>query len=172
MGFVERLHVRATQDRVALGAPLADIYVPSWVAAQEEYLAVARMAEQDDAAAAFKVAQEQLHTLMARHELELRQRTDRQVLELQAMEARVAGAVKQAQAFSPELTAALLRLGDAQLLSSLAENFGGLAAVEGKALLETARKFLDFVPGSMLPVLKAPGQGSVVVPQAAEKTSG
>ena len=47
MGFVERLHVRATQDRVALGAPLADIYVPSWVAAQEEYLAVARMAEQD-----------------------------------------------------------------------------------------------------------------------------
>ncbi len=134
--------------------------------------AAARMAEQDDAAAAFKVAQEQLHTLMARHELELRQRTDRQVLELQAMEARVAGAVKQAQAFSPELTAALQRLGDAQLLSSLAENFGGLAAVEGKALLETARKFLDFVPGSMLPVLKAPGQGSVVVPQAAEKTSG
>jgi Cu(I)/Ag(I) efflux system membrane fusion protein len=47
MGFVERLHVRATQDRVALGAQLADIYVPSWVAAQEEYLAVARMAEQD-----------------------------------------------------------------------------------------------------------------------------
>jgi Cu(I)/Ag(I) efflux system membrane fusion protein len=47
MGFVERLHVRATQDRVAQGAPLADIYVPSWVAAQEEYLAVARMAEQD-----------------------------------------------------------------------------------------------------------------------------
>lgn len=47
LGFVERLHVRATQDRVAQGAPLADIYVPSWVAAQEEYLAVARMAEQD-----------------------------------------------------------------------------------------------------------------------------
>jgi Cu(I)/Ag(I) efflux system membrane fusion protein len=47
LGFVERLHVRATQDRVAQGAPLADIYVPNWVAAQEEYLAVARMAEQD-----------------------------------------------------------------------------------------------------------------------------
>jgi Cu(I)/Ag(I) efflux system membrane fusion protein len=47
MGFVERLHVRATQDRVAKGAPLADIYVPSWVAAQEEYLAVAHMAKQD-----------------------------------------------------------------------------------------------------------------------------
>ena len=47
LGFVERLHVRATLDRVAQGAPLADIYVPSWVAAQEEYLAVARMVEQD-----------------------------------------------------------------------------------------------------------------------------
>ncbi|PKO27943.1 MAG: efflux RND transporter periplasmic adaptor subunit [Betaproteobacteria bacterium HGW-Betaproteobacteria-9] len=47
LGFVERLHLRAAQDRVAKGAPLADIYVPSWVAAQEEYLAVARMAEQD-----------------------------------------------------------------------------------------------------------------------------
>jgi Cu(I)/Ag(I) efflux system membrane fusion protein len=29
-------------DRVSAGAPLAEIYVPDWVAAQEEYLAVAR----------------------------------------------------------------------------------------------------------------------------------
>jgi Cu(I)/Ag(I) efflux system membrane fusion protein len=43
MGFVEKLHVRATLDRVAAGAPLVDIYVPDWVAAQEEYLAVTRM---------------------------------------------------------------------------------------------------------------------------------
>ena len=42
-GFVEKLHVRATFDRVAAGAPLAEIYVPAWVAAQEEYLALARM---------------------------------------------------------------------------------------------------------------------------------
>ena len=47
MGFVERLHVRATLDRVVAGAPLAEIYVPDWVAAQEEYLAVARMAGSD-----------------------------------------------------------------------------------------------------------------------------
>lgn len=59
LGFVERLHVRATQDRVALGAPLADIYVPSWVAAQEEYLAVARMAEQDPQLATLRDAAEQ-----------------------------------------------------------------------------------------------------------------
>ncbi|MDP3085162.1 MAG: efflux RND transporter periplasmic adaptor subunit [Rubrivivax sp.] len=42
-GFVEKLFVRATLDRVAAGAALAEIYVPSWVAAQEDYLALLRM---------------------------------------------------------------------------------------------------------------------------------
>ena len=42
-GYVERLHVRATLDRVAKGQPLVDLYVPEWMAAQEEFLAVRRM---------------------------------------------------------------------------------------------------------------------------------
>jgi Cu(I)/Ag(I) efflux system membrane fusion protein len=42
-GFVERLHVRATLDRVAKGQPLVDLYVPDWIAAQEEFLSVRRM---------------------------------------------------------------------------------------------------------------------------------
>jgi Cu(I)/Ag(I) efflux system membrane fusion protein len=42
-GFVEKLHVRATLDRVAKGQPLVELYVPEWVAAQEEFLAVRRM---------------------------------------------------------------------------------------------------------------------------------
>ena len=42
-GYVERLHVRATLDRVAKGQPLADLYVPDWIAAQEEFLGVRRM---------------------------------------------------------------------------------------------------------------------------------
>jgi Cu(I)/Ag(I) efflux system membrane fusion protein len=42
-GFVERLHVRAELDRVARGAPLLDLYVPDWVAVQEDYLAALRM---------------------------------------------------------------------------------------------------------------------------------
>ena len=42
-GFVERLHVRATLDRVARGQPLVDLYVPEWIAAQEEYLSLRRM---------------------------------------------------------------------------------------------------------------------------------
>jgi membrane fusion protein, copper/silver efflux system len=42
-GFVERLHVRAPLDPVRRGQPLAELYVPDWVAAQEEYLGVMRM---------------------------------------------------------------------------------------------------------------------------------
>ena len=38
--FVERVHVRATLDRVHRGQPLADLYSPDWVAAQEEFLTV------------------------------------------------------------------------------------------------------------------------------------
>jgi membrane fusion protein, copper/silver efflux system len=39
-GFIERLRVRATLDAVRQGEPLADLYVPDWVASQVEYLAV------------------------------------------------------------------------------------------------------------------------------------
>lgn len=41
--FVERVHARATLDRVARGQPLAELYVPDWVAAQEDFLALRRM---------------------------------------------------------------------------------------------------------------------------------
>ena len=46
-GFVEKLHVRATLDRVSRGQPLLDLYVPEWVAAQEEYLGLARIKAPD-----------------------------------------------------------------------------------------------------------------------------
>lgn len=42
-GFVERLYVRAPLDPVRKGQALAELYVPEWVAAQEEYLSVKRM---------------------------------------------------------------------------------------------------------------------------------
>jgi Cu(I)/Ag(I) efflux system membrane fusion protein len=42
-GYVERLHVRATLDRVSKGQPLAELYVPEWIGAQEEFLSVRRM---------------------------------------------------------------------------------------------------------------------------------
>ena len=42
-GFVEKLYVRTVLDRVRKGQPLAQLYVPEWVAAAEEYLSVARM---------------------------------------------------------------------------------------------------------------------------------
>jgi Cu(I)/Ag(I) efflux system membrane fusion protein len=42
-GYVEKLHVRATLDRVRARAAAAELYVPEWVAAQEEYLSVRRL---------------------------------------------------------------------------------------------------------------------------------
>ena len=42
-GFVEKLHVRAPLDPVRKGQALADLYVPDWVAAQEEYLGARRI---------------------------------------------------------------------------------------------------------------------------------
>ncbi|MBA3773474.1 MAG: efflux RND transporter periplasmic adaptor subunit [Ramlibacter sp.] len=42
-GYVEGLRVRATLDRVTKGQVLAELYVPDWVAAQEEFLAVRRL---------------------------------------------------------------------------------------------------------------------------------
>jgi Cu(I)/Ag(I) efflux system membrane fusion protein len=44
-GWIERLHVRAVNDRVARGQALAEIYAPDLLAAQEEYLLL--MARQD-----------------------------------------------------------------------------------------------------------------------------
>ena len=85
----------------------------------------------------------------------------RQGLETTFLVAQTDARVRQAQALSPELSASLTRLGDAQLLSSLAENFGELAAVEARGLLETARKYLDFVPQSSLPVLKGGSRSEV-----------
>src|SRR5260221_5693176 len=43
-GFVEKLFVRAPLDPVRKGQPLAELYVPDSVAAQEEYLSARRLA--------------------------------------------------------------------------------------------------------------------------------
>jgi len=42
-GFLEKLYVRAPLDPVRKGQPLAQLYVPDWIAAQEEFLTAARM---------------------------------------------------------------------------------------------------------------------------------
>ncbi|BBB68784.1 hypothetical protein UNDYM_4531 [Undibacterium sp. YM2] len=42
-GFVEKLYARAPLDLVRKGQPLAELYVPDWIAAQEEFLAAKRM---------------------------------------------------------------------------------------------------------------------------------
>jgi Cu(I)/Ag(I) efflux system membrane fusion protein len=42
-GFVEKLFVRAALDPVHKGQPLAELYVPEWIAVQEEYLSAKRL---------------------------------------------------------------------------------------------------------------------------------
>jgi Cu(I)/Ag(I) efflux system membrane fusion protein len=51
-GTIEKLHVRAQYDVVARGQPLAEIYSPEWLAAQEEYLVLKRSTRPDTAAIA------------------------------------------------------------------------------------------------------------------------
>jgi Cu(I)/Ag(I) efflux system membrane fusion protein len=46
-GYVERLYVRATLDPVRRGQSLVDLYIPDWIAAQEEFLSVRRMQGSD-----------------------------------------------------------------------------------------------------------------------------
>jgi len=50
-GVIEQLYVRAQYDPVARGTPLAAIYSPDWLAAEEEYLALKRSATADAALA-------------------------------------------------------------------------------------------------------------------------
>jgi Cu(I)/Ag(I) efflux system membrane fusion protein len=51
-GVVEKLHARAQFDRIAAGAPVADLFVPEWIAVQEEFLALQRSSSKDLAALA------------------------------------------------------------------------------------------------------------------------
>lgn len=51
-GFVERAYARAPGDVVAAGDPLADVLIPEWAAAQEEFLALRRSGDPALAAAA------------------------------------------------------------------------------------------------------------------------
>jgi len=61
-GFVERLHVRATFDPVRAGQPIADLFVPDWVAAQEELLAL-KASPQAGAQALVDAARQRLRLL-------------------------------------------------------------------------------------------------------------
>ena len=44
-GFIERLYVRAPLDSVRQGAPLVEMLIPDWAAAQEEYLLLRKRAQ-------------------------------------------------------------------------------------------------------------------------------
>ncbi len=49
-GYVEKLYVRATLDPVRKGQPLAELYVPDWIAAQEDFFTAKRIVNQKGSA--------------------------------------------------------------------------------------------------------------------------
>ncbi len=51
-GYIDRLHARAPMQRIQRGEPIASLFVPDWIAPQEEYLALKRSGNSDLAAAA------------------------------------------------------------------------------------------------------------------------
>ncbi len=58
-GYIEKLYVRAQYDFVTRGQPLAEIYAPEWLAAQEEYLVLQR-SRQPDASTLAQAARQRL----------------------------------------------------------------------------------------------------------------
>jgi Cu(I)/Ag(I) efflux system membrane fusion protein len=50
-GYIDRLHARAPMQRIKRGEPIASLFVPDWIAPQEEYLALKRGGNHDLAAA-------------------------------------------------------------------------------------------------------------------------
>jgi Cu(I)/Ag(I) efflux system membrane fusion protein len=84
-GFVEKLFVRAALDRVRKGQPLVELYVPEWIAVQEEYLSAKRLRSDVDALALGGLAdaaaqrmrlagmsEEQIHAVDVRGEVQSR----------------------------------------------------------------------------------------------------
>lgn len=51
-GYIERLHTRTPMQRVQRGAPVATLFVPDWLAPQEEYLTLTRAGNTELAQAA------------------------------------------------------------------------------------------------------------------------
>lgn len=106
-GFVEKVYARAPGDVVAAGAPLADLLVPEWAGAQQEYLAVRATGE-----AALTGAARQRLLLLGMDEASVREleRTG-QPRRLVTLASPIAGViqelmVRQGMAMAPMMTAA------------------------------------------------------------------
>ena len=91
-GFVERLYVRATLDAIRQGQPLADLYVPDWIAAQEEFLSVRRMQGTDLASLVDGARQRMRQVGMNEAQIRLVERSGRTQLRI-TLTAPIAGVV-------------------------------------------------------------------------------
>jgi major vault protein len=102
------------------------------------------------------VNQKRIEVDRLQHSLAIEKDTQRQELSIVLIDKAAESAVKISKAWSPHLVHALEQASSRQLLGELSENFSELGAVEGKGILEIARKFFDFVPinGNLMPVLR------------------
>ncbi|MFN3201499.1 MAG: hypothetical protein ACE366_24060 [Bradymonadia bacterium] len=160
---VERALLEESQATELLGLALTEARaqrVHEGELARREQLAslaaLERAQELADTERVAEILERRLANEQAVKAIELEHRRAEQALDLTEFNARVEGAVRQAEAIGGDLTSALHRLADAELMTALSENFGEMAAVEAQGLLATARRFLDFAPASVWPALKAP----------------
>jgi hypothetical protein len=113
-----------------------------------------RSAELEAARELTAVIEQTVEGRRVEHDAEIGRQGDLLGLRLKELAAHVDAATRRAEAFSPHLVEALQRIGDEELLGKLSDNFSELAAIEGRGLLETAQKFLDFVPAGYMPQLR------------------
>ncbi len=130
-GFVERVFGRAPGDVVAAGAPLAELFNPEWLGAQQEYLAVRATGD----AALAQAAKQRLLLLGMPAPLVERVEASGQPLALQTVATPVGGViseltVRQGMAVAPGMTLARINgLGTVWLEVALPEP---LAADQGQ----------------------------------------
>jgi Cu(I)/Ag(I) efflux system membrane fusion protein len=161
-GFVERVFGRAPGDVVAAGAPLAELFNPEWLSAQQEYLAVKATGD----AALTQAARQRLLLLGMPASLVERGEAAGQPVALQTVSAPIGGViselmVRQGMAIAPGMTLARINgLGTVWLEVALPE---ALAAAVRPGQPVQAR--FPALPGEIIN-----GKVAAVLPEANRET--
>ncbi len=161
-GFVERVHARAPGDVVAAGAPLAEVLVPEWAGAQQEYLAVQATGDAGLAAA----ARRRLVLLGMPEDLIARVERERAVITTTTVTAPIGGVIQElnlrtGMTLAPGMTLARL--------NGLAQVWLEAAVPEAQgALLERGRAVQASF--AAYPGLRFDGKVDAVLPEANRET--
>jgi major vault protein len=144
----ENFAIRAMRDKMEFDVQQKSLENDSQLSAQR------REMELSNQEALNLVNTKRLETDRETHEFRMQKAQEEQVMNISMLEAKVSAAKEAAAAWSPQLVQAIETATGRKFLGDLAEGFSELAAVEGRGLLSTAQKFLDFVPTHMVPTLR------------------